>query len=78
MLRFWILSPEDFDMQKIPNWIVEKAQRLGIDCKRKNKFEVIRDIQTKEGYKPCYGDNPFALCPYKQCCWKRDCKGLVG
>lgn len=78
MFRFWVLSEEDLSVE-IPEWIQEKARVLNIDFTGMNKFEVIRAIQKKEGNRVCYGDlSPGAKCEFAdECCWKRDCRGLL-
>ena len=48
------------------------AKDMGIDPKRMNKAKLIRSIQIKEGYLPCFktaGGN----CNQTDCCWRSDC-----
>jgi hypothetical protein len=52
--------------------IREKAKTLGIKPGKLKKAELIRAIQTAEGYTPCYGRSN-GDCPWTTCCWRRDC-----
>jgi hypothetical protein len=53
------------DIKKIAeNWNV--STRLG-----RTKAEVIRDIQVREGFTPCYGITK--KCGQTDCLWKKDC-----
>jgi hypothetical protein len=36
----------------------------------RSKQDIIRDIQVKEGYSPCFGTS--STCE-KDCLWKKDC-----
>jgi len=53
-----------------------KARELGIDPEGMNKFELIKAIQIREGYKPCYGRFSISTCKYPNCCWRNDCLGF--
>jgi hypothetical protein len=47
------------------------AKKWGIDIKvGRSKQDIIRDIQVKEGYSPCYRTKEE--CEY-DCLWKPDC-----
>ena len=47
------------------------ARAWGIDVRvGRSKLDIIRDIQVKEGYSPCYGTK--LECEY-DCLWKPDC-----
>jgi hypothetical protein len=49
----------------------EIAKRWGVDAKiGRTKREVIRDIQVKEGYSPCFGTKVECR---NDCLWKPDC-----
>lgn len=49
------------------------ARQWGIDAKiGRTKQDVIRDIQIKEGYSPCFGTRE--ACD-SDCLWKPDCLG---
>ena len=52
--------------------IRNKAKALGIMPENMSKPELIRAIQMKEGYSPCYG-NPGGRCMYVECCFRQDC-----
>ncbi len=47
------------------------AKKWGVDIKvGRSKQDIIRDIQVKEGYLPCYRTK--GECEY-DCLWKTDC-----
>lgn len=47
------------------------AKKWGVDIKvGRSKQDIIRDIQVKEGYAPCYRTK--VECEY-DCLWKPDC-----
>lgn len=47
----------------------------GIDVRiGRSKQDIIRDIQVKEGYSPCYGTR--LECEY-DCLWKQDCLKII-
>lgn len=49
----------------------EIAKRWRVDIKvGRSKQEIIRDIQVKEGYSPCYRTKEECEC---DCLWKPDC-----
>jgi hypothetical protein len=52
--------------------IKSKAQSLGITPGKMSKVELIRAIQAKEGYHPCYGTSN-GDCPQFECCFRADC-----
>jgi hypothetical protein len=53
--------------------IREIAKKLGINIKvGRSKQDIIRDIQVKEGYSPCY--RTMDDCG-SDCLWKSDCMG---
>ncbi len=49
-----------------------KAKLLGINPAKMNKTDLIRAIQTAEGYTPCYGRSN-GQCPHIDCCFRTDC-----
>lgn len=53
------------------NKIIEKALELHLLINGKSKCEIIRMIQTAEGYTPCYGTKN--ICSNTKCCWHNDC-----
>lgn len=56
------------DMPKIR----KKAKELGIRPGKMNKTELIRSVQTAEGYTPCFGTSN-GQCVYTDCCFMEDC-----
>jgi hypothetical protein len=53
--------------------IREIARPWGVDVRvGRSKLDIIRDIQFKEGYTPCYGTK--SECE-NDCLWKPDCLG---
>lgn len=47
------------------------ARRWSVDIKvGRSKQEIIRDIQLKEGYSPCFRTKEMCEC---DCLWKPDC-----
>ncbi len=48
------------------------ACNMGIDPKKKNKAALIKAIQTKEGYTPCF-KSAAGQCDQGDCCWRSDC-----
>jgi hypothetical protein len=47
------------------------AKKWGVDIKvGRSKQDIIKDIQVKEGYSPCYRTKEE--CEY-DCLWKADC-----
>ena len=48
------------------------AKKMGIDPKKKNKTELIRTIQIKEGNTPCF-KTVETYCDQAGCLWKSDC-----
>jgi len=52
--------------------IRQKAVSLGLQPSDMNKTELIRSIQTAEGYTPCFGTSN-GQCPYTDCCFMADC-----
>jgi len=57
---------------------IEEINRIaftkGVDPAGKNKLQIIREIQNKEGYEPCYGTKKFE-CKQTDCLWREDCQG---
>jgi hypothetical protein len=48
------------------------AQRWGVNCRiGRTKAAVIRDIQAREGYEPCFGTKE--TCDQTACRWRGDC-----
>ena len=53
--------------------IQKKAKALGIQPDKKmKKVDIIRAIQTAEGFTPCFNTG-VTLCPYTDCCFRDDC-----
>ena len=72
MHKFFVLSNDDFSTE-MPDWIIQKALKLGISPTNKNRFSLIREIQNKEGFTGCYGKSN-GKCPNTACCWYGMCK----
>lgn len=52
------------------------AKKWGVDIKvGRSKSDIIRDIQIKEGYSPCYRTQEKCG---SDCMWKHDCLGVNG
>lgn len=49
------------------------AKKLGVNPGAMNKQNLIRSIQEKEGYTPCFNAKQVA-CDQFHCCWHSDCK----
>jgi len=52
--------------------IKKKARGLGITPGNMKKTELIRSIQTAEGFTACYGTSA-GDCPQFDCCFRTDC-----
>jgi hypothetical protein len=63
-----------FPAQKELDWIVEKAQTLGIDTEKTARHHLIRTIQAAEGNTPCFGDSNGG-CQEAACCFRQECLG---
>jgi hypothetical protein len=48
------------------------AKNMGIDPRKKNKANLIKTIQSKEGNVPCF-KTAGSYCDQEDCCWQRDC-----
>lgn len=48
------------------------AQNLGIDPRKKNKVDLIRAIQIKEGNFPCF-KTAGSDCDQNGCLWRSEC-----
>jgi hypothetical protein len=53
------------------NAVKAKAKMAGVSSPSSDKTELIRQIQTVEGYTPCYKTKKE--CPVLNCCWRGDC-----
>lgn len=51
----------------------EKAKTLGIKPLKKNKVDLIRDVQKREGNSPCFKSEIAASCGLNNCLWRQDC-----
>ncbi len=52
------------------------AQKWGVDVRiGRTKQDIIRDIQTKEGYSPCFRTKDQCA---ENCLWKSDCLNAAG
>lgn len=49
-----------------------KAQSVGVTPGKMKKTELIRAIQTAEGYTPCFGRSN-GQCSNTDCCFRKDC-----
>lgn len=59
------------------NHIREIAKKMGVNPGAMNKQNLIRSIQEKEGYTPCFNTEQ-AACDQYDCYWRNDCKPGVG
>jgi len=50
----------------------QKAERLGINSSGLDETELIRAVQSKEGFSPCFGHGLFT-CNHLECCWRDKC-----
>jgi len=50
----------------------KKAKKLGINCGKMKKTELILSIQKAEGNTPCFGKSN-GECQYTNCCFMEDC-----
>ena len=48
------------------------AKNLGIAPEKKNKADLIKSIQVKEGNIPCF-KTAANYCDQTDCCWRKDC-----
>jgi hypothetical protein len=53
--------------------IQKKAQSVGLDFGKLKKDDLIRSIQSKEGYEACYRAKQSS-CDQYGCLWRDDCK----
>jgi hypothetical protein len=54
------------------NEIKQKAKTLGINPENMKKTDLIRAMQAKEGYTPCFGTSN-GQCSQTSCCFRSDC-----
>lgn len=48
------------------------AKRMGVDARiGRSKQEVIREIQIREGFEPCFKTR--SVCDEHGCLWREDC-----
>ncbi len=48
------------------------AKRMGVDARiGRSKQDVVREIQIKEGYEPCFRTKE--ICEEHDCLWREDC-----
>ncbi len=48
------------------------ARKWEVDVRvGRSKRNIIRDIQVKEGFAPCFGTKEY--CEQKDCLWRDDC-----
>jgi hypothetical protein len=48
------------------------AKKWGVNIRvGRSKQDIIRDIQTMEGHKPCFGTKE--TCDQYHCLWREDC-----
>ena len=57
------------------NWneVQAKAATAGVSNPSAERKELIRQIQTAEGYTACFKEK--SLCDQMQCCWRDECLG---
>ena len=48
-----------------------KAKLVGITNPASDRTELIRQIQSYEGFSPCFKSK--SQCDQKQCCWRDEC-----
>ena len=53
------------------NALKAKAEKAGVDDPSSDSTELVRQIQTAEGYSPCYKTRKE--CGILNCCWRGDC-----
>ncbi|MFA5238112.1 MAG: Rho termination factor N-terminal domain-containing protein [Phycisphaerae bacterium] len=53
--------------------IKKKAKKLGINCGKMKKAELIHAIQKAENNTPCFGNSNNGQCQYTNCCFRSDC-----
>jgi hypothetical protein len=53
--------------------IKKMAKEMGINGAKMLKEDLIREIQAKEGNRPCYRTG-VVECPEMACCWREDCQ----
>jgi len=51
----------------------QRAKALGLKSGRTTKEELIRQIQSAEGYRDCFNREPLT-CGQLDCAWREDCK----
>jgi hypothetical protein len=51
-----------------------KADALGLQHSGRSLSEVVRAIQSREGFEACF-DTARASCPHTSCCWRESCLG---
>lgn len=56
------------------NLVKEKAKEVGIKAGKKNKVNLIREIQQVEGNSPCFQTDISPMCDIIDCLWREDCK----
>ena len=52
--------------------VKEKAKTLGIKTFGIKKINLIRAIQSEEGYRPCF-QTGVDMCDQTDCCWRSIC-----
>ncbi|MCK5340421.1 MAG: hypothetical protein KAJ60_05060 [Desulfobulbaceae bacterium] len=52
--------------------IRHKAKTIGIKAGKMRKTDLVRAIQTQEGYTPCFQTEKMS-CDENTCCWRSDC-----
>jgi len=50
-----------------------KAASIGVTNPSPDRYELIRQIQTAEGFTACYKTK--TACGEMQCCWRGECLG---
>ena len=53
------------------NTLKTKAKAVGVNNPSSDKTELVRQIQTAEGYTPCYKTKKE--CAVMNCCWRGNC-----
>ena len=54
----------------------DKAYSMGLSIDGlTKKDDIIRAIQTAEGYQACFSTRTVEFCGQKGCCWREECGG---
>ena len=67
-----MLATKAVDNNLKMNEIKQKAKGLGINPENMKKADLIRTMQVKEGYNPCFGKSN-GQCSQTGCCFRNNC-----